>query len=148
MAIGAALFTALTLMLGLAGAASASALPVVHGNNDGGWAHGMIKPGNIYLGGLYGNAYVGPLAGSSAGTLKWSHWTGTSAYGRGLLEVNLCRPDCAAGHYARYAASVTLRRPEVHRGVRYFSRLTLRYFHGYQRSYTYKWKSQMWVGGP
>ncbi len=79
----------------------------------------------------------------------WSHWSATSAYSLGTLWVNKCSPSCAAGHYNYYAASVTLSNPKTHNGKVYFSRLTLRYWHGHQRNYVYAWgPNTYWKGGP
>lgn len=60
----------------------------------------------------------------------------------------------AAGHYRKYAASIFLSHAAVHRGVHYFSRMRLRYDHGGQRDYGYRWGTYpgatvpLWIGGP
>jgi hypothetical protein len=68
--------------------------------------------------------------------------------------VNTCTPTCSAGHYRTYPAQVSFSRVAVHNGVRYFSRMTLRYRHGHQRDYVYRWGILSgatipgWNGGP
>ena len=84
----------------------------------------------------------------------WSHWTARSAFAWGTLWVDNCQPTCAAGHYARYPASVSLSRVAAHRGVSYFSRMTLRYYHKSARDYGFRWGTYrgatvpLWIGGP
>jgi hypothetical protein len=36
--------------------------------------------------------------------LQWIGWGGARAVGLGSAYLNDCRPDCAAGHFARYGA--------------------------------------------
>ena len=61
---------------------------------------------------------------------------------------------CAAGHYVKYPASVSLSRVAVHQGVSYFSRMTLRYHHTSDREYGFRWGTYrgatvpLWIGGP
>jgi len=139
---------AIALALTAAGAAAAlttqgARVPVAYNGVDG-WSHGKTRLAVIYIGGS--DAFVR--------TLHWSHWTGSSAYSRGTLWVNTCRPDCAAGHYRKYSAGVTLSQAAVHRGVRYFSRMKLSYYHGKQRDYGFRWGTYpgatipLWIGGP
>jgi hypothetical protein len=40
--------------------------------------------------------------------LKWKHWDGARADGRGTLRWNDCRPDCDHGHTHPYAVTVSL----------------------------------------
>ena len=84
----------------------------------------------------------------------WSHWTASSAFAWGTLWVDNCQPNCAAGHYVKYPASVSLSRVAAHQGVSYFSRLTLRYYHKSARDYGFRWGTYrgatvpLWIGGP
>lgn len=48
--------------------------------------------------------------GWSFENLEWATWAPTSATGAGIMRVNLCTPDCAAGKIAYYPADVTLSR--------------------------------------
>jgi hypothetical protein len=41
-------------------------------------------------------------------TMAWSVWNTSSATGRGVLRQNDCKPNCAAGTFFNYRASVTL----------------------------------------
>jgi hypothetical protein len=88
-------------------------------------------------------------------TKGWKYWTGTSARSRGgKLWVNTCQPNCAAGNYRTYPGTVVFYRVRWHRGVRYFSRMRLRYRHGRLRGYVYHWarypgaSQPVWLGGP
>ena len=127
-----------------AGAAPASApLPVAY-NGAAGWHQGRARPPVIYIG--QSNVFVR--------TPHWSRWSGSSARTRGELWVNTCTPTCSAGHYRMYPAQVGFSRVAVHDGVRYFARMTLRYRHGHQREYVYRWgilpgaTIPGWNGGP
>ena len=50
--------------------------------------------------------------------------------------------------------SVSLSRVAAHQGVRYFSRMTLRYYHKSARDYGFRWGTYrgatipLWIGGP
>jgi hypothetical protein len=143
----AAAFAAFTVSAAYA-ASTASAIAVgpakpVALDSINGW-HGQLRPRIIYIDG-FGNVFL---------QTKWSRWSDTAAYGRSSIWVNTCTPDCAAGHYRIYVAGVTLWLPRVYHGVRYFSRLMVRYLHTYKRSYTYRWGCRagaqipMWIGGP
>jgi hypothetical protein len=85
----------------------------------------------------------------------WRYWSGISARTKtATLLVNTCRPDCAAGHYRKYAATVILYRARSHGAVRYYTRLKLTYWHNGLRHYIYRWArypgatQPVWVGGP
>ncbi len=125
-----------------ASAAPASA-PVAY-NGAVGWHQGRVRPPVIYL--AASNVFVR--------TTHWSAWSGSSARASGKLFVNTCTPTCAAGHYRTYSAQVSLWRVAVRHGVRYFSRMRLRYWHGGQRDYVYRWAVLPgatipgWNGGP
>jgi len=135
--------TALTLHGTRVPAAGAARLPVAY---DGvtWWDHGQVRPHIIYLGG-------------SAVFLRvphWARWATMSATGHATLWVDNCRPSCAAGHYRTYPATVRLGRAADHHGVRYFSRMRLRYAHGSSRDYAFRWGTYrgatvpVWIGGP
>ena len=84
----------------------------------------------------------------------WSQWTASSAFSRGTLWVDNCIPNCAAGHYTRYPAEVSLSRVAAHGEVSYFSRMRLRYYHTSARDYGFRWGTYrgatipLWMGGP
>ncbi len=84
----------------------------------------------------------------------WSQWNRTSAATQAMLWVDNCRPDCASGHFRTYLARVTLSRVADRLGVRFFSRMRVRYQHGGPREYHYRWGTYpgatvpLWVGGP
>jgi hypothetical protein len=40
--------------------------------------------------------------------VTWSNWNASSATGHGTLQQNNCTPNCAAGQFLSYRASVTL----------------------------------------
>ncbi|HYV78865.1 MAG TPA: hypothetical protein VE979_12120, partial [Streptosporangiaceae bacterium] len=117
--------------------------PVAY-NGAAGWHQGRARPPVIYL--AESNVFVR--------TPHWSAWSGSSARASGKLFVNTCTPTCAAGHYRTYRAQVSLWRVAVRHGVRYFSRMRIRYWHGGQRDYVYRWTVLPgatipgWNGGP
>ncbi len=122
---------------------SARRLPVGYNGLDG-WRHGRIRLAVIYVGGSTAFLRI----------RHWSHWSGTSASARGTLWVDNCRPDCASGHFRTYPAQVTLSGVTDRKGVRFFSRMRLRYQHGAPRDYWYRWgtypgaTAPLWLGGP
>jgi len=124
-------------------APSSVPLPVAYNGADG-WHQGRARLPVIYLG--ESNVF--------ARTPHWSEWSGSSAQARGKLWVNTCTPNCAAGHYRIYRAQVSFWRVAVRGGVRYFSRMRLRYWHGHQRDYVFRWAVLPgaaipgWNGGP
>ena len=123
--------------------ASRVRLPVAYNGVDG-WSGGRVRLTVLYVGGP--DTFVR--------TTHWDHWTPASAVSHGTLWVDDCRPDCAAGHYHRYPATVTLSRAEHRAGVSFFSRMRLRYVHGRQRDYRFRWgtyrgaTAPLWIGGP
>jgi hypothetical protein len=144
---GSALLAALIVAL-VTSADSASAArrpPVAYdcqGSHDG-----QVRPADVLLDCLSGNVIVK--------TPAWRYWTGTSARsGRATLWVNECRPDCAAGHYRKYPASLVLYRVRSIHGRGYYTRMRLQYTHNKPRSYTYRWGKYPgatlpgWIGGP
>lgn len=118
-------------------------LPVAYNGQDG-WEHGTVRLPVVYVGG----------PDTFLRVQHWSHWTARSAFAWGTLWVDNCQPNCAAGQYAKYPASVGLSRVATHRGVSYFSRLTLRYYHKSARDYVFRWGTYrgatipLWIGGP
>jgi len=135
---------AVALTLHAANAAPTSApLPVAY-NGAGGWHQGRARPPVIYLG--ESEVFVR--------TPRWSRWSGSSAQASGELWVNTCKPACSAGHYRTYRAQVSFWRVAVHGGLRYFTRMRLRYWHGQQRDYVFRWgvlpgaAIPGWNGGP
>ncbi len=123
--------------------AAAGRLPVAFNGQDG-WAHGTVRLSTVYVGGP--DTFVR--------VQHWSSWTASSAFSWGTLWVDDCTPNCAAGHYARYPAQVSLSRVATHRGARYFSRMRLRYYHTSARDYGFRWGTYrgatipLWLGGP
>jgi hypothetical protein len=130
--------------------ARAGAVPVAYDCH--GWHRGQVRPHMFLLDCGFENVF---LAGGDKfkDQMKWT-WQADHAYSRAVLWVNKCKPNCAAGHYAKYPARLTLWRPETRHAVRYFSRMTLRYRHGHNRTYHFKWytgkgaKTPVWHGGP
>ena len=122
---------------------AAVALPVAYNGADG-WHQGRARLPVIYNG--ESNVFVR--------TPHWSRWSGSSAQTRGELWVNTCTPTCSAGHYRTYSAQVSFWRVAVRHGVRYFSQMRLRYRHGRQRDYVFRWgvlpgaTIPGWNGGP
>lgn len=122
---------------------SMSSLPVAY-NGAAGWSHGQARLPVIYIG--ESNVFVRAP--------HWSRWSGTSAYTRGELWVNTCSPTCSAGNYRTYPAQVSFWQVAVHKGARYFSRMRVRYSHGHQRDYVFRWSTLAgatipgWNGGP
>lgn len=118
-------------------------LPEAYNGQDG-WGHGTARLSTIYVGGP--DTFVR--------IQHWLHWTARSAFAWGTLWADNCRPNCAAGHYARYPAEVSLSRVAVHKGVSYFSRMRLRYYHNSARDYGFRWGTYrgatipLWIGGP
>jgi hypothetical protein len=118
-------------------------LPVAYNGADG-WSGGRVRLAVLYVGGP--DTFVR--------TAHWDRWTPASAVSHGTLWVDDCRPNCAAGHYQRYPATVTLSRVAGRKGVSFFSRMRLRYVHGRQRDYGFRWgtyrgaTAPLWIGGP
>jgi hypothetical protein len=111
-----------------------------------GWRHGQARIRQIYV--TCDASVIVTVAG-------WKYWTAVSARSQGgKLLVNTCQPGCAAGHYRKYASTLIFYRARSRHGVRYFTRMRLRYRHGGFRSYVYRWgrcpggTRPVWVGGP
>jgi hypothetical protein len=85
---------------------------------------GYTGDGSGWLGGSDGHGHG---RRNRFGHLHWTRWTPTAATGHGAVWIDDCTPDCAAGTFRAYAATVSVSRPRA--GV--FRRLTLRYrYHG------------------
>jgi len=54
--------------------------------------------------------YTLSCADANAGwaDMTWSSWNSKAATGRGILRQNNCTPNCAAGKFVNYRATVTL----------------------------------------
>lgn len=57
--------------------------------------------------------------------MTWATWTGEAATGQGLLWLNLCQPNCAAGKIARYPVQVTLSDVQTSAHRRWFGNLAI-----------------------
>jgi hypothetical protein len=114
---------------------------------------GQVRPGTVQLDCLSGNAFVRAP--------HWRYWSATAAKTAtgspaqmATLWVNTCKPDCAAGHYRKYRATLSFWRPRTIHGVKYFTRMRLRYTHTTARDYHYRWGTYPgatipgWIGGP
>jgi hypothetical protein len=63
-----------------------------------------VKPTLIILFCADDNEYVG--------VIKWSAFGGSQARGSGVLAINDCKPNCAAGKFADYTVSLTAADPK------------------------------------
>jgi len=99
-----------------AGPASAAAARVVLVNQCSG--KGQVRPHpNIALPGCM-------PSNEGIGKVSWTSW-GSTAFGKGDLEVNSCTPTCASGKYIKYPILIVLWRARPWQGGgRYFSRMT------------------------
>jgi hypothetical protein len=57
----------------------------------------------------------------------WSSWGTEDAWGKGILQINVCTPDCANGHYNNYPANFKLLDPIPAGHHIYFTKLTVTY---------------------
>jgi len=110
---------ALAMALGAAGTAlAASAAPV---------ATSVHHPASVVV----GRDVMNGSALDYIAHLQWSHWGSTYAYAHGTFYVAI--PPYYLGRFSRYGCTITLWR--VRSGN--FTRMTLRYYHGWNRAYTY-----------
>jgi hypothetical protein len=137
---------AVVAMVTSGGSASASRRPPVAYDCQG-THQAQTRPAEILLDCLSGNVLVK--------TPAWRYWTATSARSsEATLWVSKCRPNCAAGHYRKYAASLVLYRTRSVHGRDYYTRMRLQYTHNGPRTYTYSWGTYPsatlpgWIGGP
>jgi len=143
LAVGAGVAAAVLTFRSASAAPTSTPLPVAYSGANG-WHQGRARPPVIYIG----------ESAVFVRTPHWPAWSGSSAHTSGVLWVNTCTPNCSAGHYRTYRAQVSLWRVAVRHGVRYFTRMRLRYWHGYQRDYVYRWNVLPgatipgWNGGP
>jgi hypothetical protein len=105
-----------------------------------GWSGGHVLPRRILV----------DCAGAVfAKVARWSAQSRSAA-----LWADICKPDCASGHYSRYLAAVTFYRTRSRHGARYFSRMRLHYTHRGPRTYVYRWGTYPgasipgWLDGP
>lgn len=76
--------------------------------------------------------------------IRWQHWGGRMAAGRGSLEFNNCKPNCALARPNYYAVSVQLSRIHHCRSRRLYSQFFFRYSRrkprGYPRTHTERYR--------
>jgi hypothetical protein len=85
----------------------------------------QAHPATIMLACDDGNAYLSGL--------HWTTWQSTAA-AAGLWRINDCVPDCAAGTFHTFPATVKLWQPELlpgHAGLRFYSKITISLPHGH-----------------
>jgi len=97
------------------GAAAAPHLPRVSACGDA----FVVRPDYVLLGCGDGGQYLADV--------RWTTWSPTEARGTAAWWQNLCRPDCAAGHFRIDHVTVTLWRPRSCRSPRValFTRMKL-----------------------
>ena len=59
--------------------------------------------------------------------LHWQTWTATGAAATGTAHLNDCTPNCAAGHFHTYPASVRLSAPKTCKGKHELTRISWRF---------------------
>ena len=91
--------------------ASAAQLPVTY---TIGWQHPVIRPAWIHMG-AGGNVM--------AHIRRWDTW-GSTAKGTGMLLVNDCIPDCAAGTFSSHKLTVTFSAVRMHGKIPYYREMT------------------------
>ena len=64
-------------------------------------------------------------AGIGIQDLTWTTWTSEGATGQGVLWLNLCQPNCAAGKVAHYPVRVTLSSVQASPHGQWFKNLAL-----------------------
>jgi hypothetical protein len=129
------------LALRMTAASSAQPPPVAYGfDGSSGWQHGVVKPRTIDFG-----------AGGSllVRGLRWAGWSQQAAVARGVRWADSCDPDCASGGYLKSRATLTLSGIKVHGGLRYFSRLLMRWkADGRMHRYVFHWSPGAGPGAP
>lgn len=113
---------------------ASQALPVTYGfDGHQGWAHGAVRPHALYLG-AGGSLFVRRV--------RWIGWSQAGARGSGTRWADNCVPSCAAGSFARSAATITLSRVRTHHGQRYFSRMRIAWRAGGKpHQQTFRWSA-------
>ncbi|HLX51372.1 MAG TPA: hypothetical protein VKS82_23855 [Streptosporangiaceae bacterium] len=79
----------------------------------------QVHPATLMLACDDGNAYLSGL--------RWTAW-GSTAAATGTWRINDCVPNCAAGTFHSFAATVKLWQPEPlprHAGAGYYSKITI-----------------------
>jgi hypothetical protein len=110
------------LAIRITAASSAATPPVAYGfDGSSGWQHGTVRPHDIDFG-AGGSLFIRGL--------RWAGWSQRSAVGHGVRWADTCTPDCASGGYVKSRATLTLSGILVHAGLRYFSRMTMRWKSG------------------
>lgn len=64
-------------------------------------------------------------AGAVLEKVHYRSWTSKVARGRAIEALNICRPNCAEGHYRRYRVTFTVSRPVQIHGRTVFTRVTV-----------------------
>ena len=122
-------------------ASSAQIPPVAYGfDGSSGWQHGLVKPREIDFG-AGGSLFIRGL--------RWADWTQRRAGAHGVRWADECTPDCASGRYLKSPAALTLSGVKVHAGLRYFSRLAVRWKAGGKiHEYVFHWSPGAGRGAP
>ena len=107
-----------TVALVAATAASASSAPGFLGCKAFTSPHSalQVKPASIIVACGDGGFYFSKL--------RWTSWSGRLVHGKGLANANDCSPNCAAGHFHTYPASVSLGTPKTCGGRTEFTKLS------------------------
>jgi hypothetical protein len=67
-------------------------------------------------------------AGALIAKMRWAAWGGQAAFGSGTYDFRVCVPSCAEGKTVTFPILAALWRVKPlpgHRGVRYFTKLTV-----------------------
>lgn len=118
-----ALLVALIAALALpaAGVGASSAQPGFYGCRTFTTKHpaAVVRPRSIVVACADGNFYLTRI--------HWTSWTTASASGTAVGHQNDCTPNCAAGHFHTYPATLTLKRPLSCDGHTVFTTLSWRF---------------------
>ncbi len=112
------------LVLGFAAAAAAatrSAVPGFYGCRAFVSKHplAVVRPRSIVVACADANFYLTRM--------HWATWTASGATGTAVGHQNDCTPNCAAGHFHTYPATVTLSKPRSCDGHKVFTTLAWRF---------------------
>jgi hypothetical protein len=83
---------------------------------------GEVRPATFIIACGDGNSYLTKL--------KWSAWGSSTARADGVFTINNCDPYCAAGKFVSSEAAVTLSKPKLYKGLRFFTNLHVGYVSG------------------
>jgi len=126
----------LTLLLAVAPAAGAASLPKLATQLPG--EELQVRPPIVsYTGdgtGFLGGRNSKPPNHLDRGGIHWLSWGPSSAFGRGWVWINDCRPYCAAGSFHKARATVRATRPR--NGL--FTRMTIAYRWGGRRYHDHR----------